>query len=58
FVLNDTVPAHADSARLDFFYRLRDEVKFESPEALRRQIGKDVKRAQKFFRLWKCSGGL
>jgi len=64
FVLNDTVPAHADSARLDFFYRLRDEVKFESPEAVRRQIGKDVKRAQKFFRLWKrpspsnCSGGL
>jgi riboflavin kinase/FMN adenylyltransferase len=51
FVLNDTVPAHAESARLDFLYRLRDEVKFESPDALRRQIGLDVKRAEKFFRL-------
>ena len=55
FVLNDTVPAHAESARLDFLYRLRDEVKFESPEALRRQIGLDIKRAEKFFRLLRKS---
>jgi len=53
FVLNNTVPAHAGSARLDFLYRLRDEVKFESPQALRLQIGRDVKRAEKFFRLLK-----
>jgi riboflavin kinase/FMN adenylyltransferase len=51
FVLHDPVPAAASSARLDFLRRLRDEVKFESPEALRTQITADVKRAKKFFRL-------
>lgn len=51
FVLNDPVPADASSARLDFLWRLRDEVKFESPEALRRQITADVQRAKKFFGL-------
>jgi riboflavin kinase / FMN adenylyltransferase len=51
FVLNEPVPADASNARIDFLRRLRDEVKFESPEALRNQIAIDVKRAQKFFRL-------
>jgi riboflavin kinase / FMN adenylyltransferase len=51
FVLNEPVPADATMARLDFLQRLRDEMKFESPEALRTQIMKDVERAQKFFRL-------
>src|SRR5436190_946959 len=50
FVLNETVPADATTARLDFLRRLRDEAKFESPDALRTQIMKDVRRAQKFFR--------
>jgi len=53
FVLTDTVPANALTARIDFLRRLRDEVRFESPEALRAQIMKDVKRAEKFFRLVK-----
>jgi riboflavin kinase / FMN adenylyltransferase len=34
-----------------FLYRLRDEMKFPSVERLRAQIGKDVARAQRFFRL-------
>ena len=51
FVLNESVPADATTARLDFLHRLRDEAKFESPDALRTQIMKDVKRAQKFFLL-------
>jgi riboflavin kinase / FMN adenylyltransferase len=51
FVLNEPVPADATTARLDFLRRLRDETKFDTPEALRTQIMKDVKRAQKFFRL-------
>lgn len=36
--------------RLDFLRRLRDERKFESPEALRAQILKDVARTQTYFR--------
>jgi riboflavin kinase/FMN adenylyltransferase len=51
FILNETVPANATTARLDFLRRLRDEVKFESPAELRTQIMKDVNRAQKFLRL-------
>ena len=50
FVLNDFVPEAAVSARLRFLKRLRDEVKFESPEALRRQITLDVFRTQRFLR--------
>ncbi len=34
-----------------FLERLRDEVKFPSVEALREQIGRDVKKAQRYFRL-------
>ncbi len=36
--------------RLGFWRRLRDEKKFDSPEALRRQILHDVARAETFFR--------
>jgi riboflavin kinase / FMN adenylyltransferase len=50
FVLNGTVPPDAQRARLAFLYRLRDEIKFPSAEALRAQIGRDVRRAQKLFR--------
>ncbi|HTW62321.1 MAG TPA: riboflavin biosynthesis protein RibF [Terracidiphilus sp.] len=35
---------------LEFLLRLRGEVKFPSPEALRAQIMKDVARAQRYFR--------
>jgi riboflavin kinase/FMN adenylyltransferase len=34
-----------------FLDRLRDEVKFPSVEALRQQIGRDVKRARRYFHL-------
>jgi riboflavin kinase / FMN adenylyltransferase len=51
FVLNDVVPSNSSRAQLEFLKRLRDEVKFESPEALRKQISVDVHKAQKFFRL-------
>jgi riboflavin kinase/FMN adenylyltransferase len=36
---------------LAFLHRLRSEVRFPSPEALRAQIGLDVRRAQRFFAL-------
>jgi riboflavin kinase/FMN adenylyltransferase len=36
---------------LFFLARIRDEVKFPSVEALREQIGRDVKRAQRYFHL-------
>jgi riboflavin kinase / FMN adenylyltransferase len=34
-----------------FFERLRDEIKFESVDALRQQIAKDVKKARRYFHL-------
>jgi riboflavin kinase/FMN adenylyltransferase len=36
---------------LEFLFRLRGEIKWPSPEALKAQIFKDVGRAQRFFRL-------
>jgi riboflavin kinase/FMN adenylyltransferase len=36
---------------LTFLHRLRAEQRFESPEALREQIGRDVARAQRYFAL-------
>jgi riboflavin kinase / FMN adenylyltransferase len=38
-----------------FLYRLRDEIKFPSVEALREQIGRDVSKARKYFRLLKAA---
>jgi riboflavin kinase/FMN adenylyltransferase len=37
--------------RLSFLHRLRGEIKFPTVEALKEQIGKDVLRAQRYFRL-------
>jgi len=51
FALKGPVPEGVAEGRLDFLYRLRDEQKFPSPEALRAQIALDVERAHKFFRL-------
>jgi riboflavin kinase/FMN adenylyltransferase len=50
FVIADKVPENVNKARLSFLYRLRDERKFDSPDALRQQIGVDTQRAAKFFR--------
>jgi riboflavin kinase/FMN adenylyltransferase len=36
---------------IHFLERLRDEIKFPSIDALREQIGRDVKKAQRYFRL-------
>jgi len=38
---------------IHFLQRLRDEIKFPSVEALREQIGKDVRKAGRYFRLLK-----
>lgn len=49
FVLRDSVPQSVNSARLQLLQRLRDEVRFESPEALKTQIGLDIARTNHFF---------
>jgi riboflavin kinase / FMN adenylyltransferase len=36
---------------LAFLQRLRDEIRWPSPEALREQIGRDIRRAQRYFSL-------
>jgi len=51
FVLDSVVAENATKARVAFLYRLRDEKKFDSPDELRKQIGVDVNRAQRFFRM-------
>lgn len=37
--------------QLSFLHRLRDEIRWPSPEALREQIGRDVRHAQRYFHL-------
>ncbi len=37
--------------RLTFFKRIREERRFENPDALKEQIGRDVKYAQRYFAL-------
>jgi riboflavin kinase/FMN adenylyltransferase len=44
--LSEQTPIH-----LAFLKRLRDEIRWPSPEALREQIGRDVRRAQRYFSL-------
>ncbi len=39
------------AVELTFLKRLRDEIRFPDPETLKSQIGKDVRKAQRFFRL-------
>jgi riboflavin kinase/FMN adenylyltransferase len=40
---------------IHFLDRLRDEIKFPSVEALREQIGSDVKKSQRYFQLLKLA---
>jgi riboflavin kinase/FMN adenylyltransferase len=56
FVLGPRLPDNAVTARLEFLYRLRSEQKFNSAEALRRQISVDVERAKRFFRVLGLDG--
>jgi riboflavin kinase / FMN adenylyltransferase len=39
-----------------FLQRLREEIKFPSVDALREQIGRDVGKAQRYFRSWRRAG--
>ena len=41
---------------LTFLHRLRPEIRWPNPEALRAQIGKDVARAQRYFHLTQAVG--
>ena len=50
FLLNPLEGEAPRSIRVEFLRRLRDERKFESPEALKAQILKDVTRARAYFR--------
>ena len=49
FVL-DKLEAPPERIRVEFLHRVRAERKFESPEALKAQILRDVRRAQAYFR--------
>jgi riboflavin kinase/FMN adenylyltransferase len=50
FLLDPLAGATPQRIRVEFFRRVRDERKFDSPEALRQQILKDVRTAQAYFR--------
>lgn len=53
YLLDFSGIAGAGSMEVEFLYRLRDEMKFPDPAALKKQIQNDVRRATKFFRLLK-----
>ena len=50
FLLDPLEGATPDSIRLEFLRRIREERKFESPDALKAQIFRDVGRAKTYFR--------
>ena len=50
FLLDPLEGATPERIRLEFLRRVRDERKFESPEALKEQILRDVGRAKAYFR--------
>ncbi|HSS18770.1 MAG TPA: bifunctional riboflavin kinase/FAD synthetase [Pyrinomonadaceae bacterium] len=50
FVLNWSGDLYGDVVRVRFLHRLRDERKFGSIEELKRQIDKDVNRAESYFK--------
>lgn len=51
FLLKPLEGATPKEIRVEFLRRLRGERKFETPEALKTQILRDVQRAEKYFRL-------
>ncbi len=50
FLLEPLEGPSPEAIRVDFLERLRDERKFDTPELLKAQILKDVKRARTYFR--------
>ena len=52
-LLQHTPEVPPSNLDLQFMHRLRDERKFPSVDELREQIGKDIQRAKRFFRLLK-----
>jgi riboflavin kinase/FMN adenylyltransferase len=50
FLLQPSAGEPPRAIRVEFLWRLRDERKFESPEALKAQIWKDVARTRAYFR--------
>jgi riboflavin kinase/FMN adenylyltransferase len=50
FLLEPLADATPRRIRVDFLRRVREEIKFESPDALKQQIFRDVGRAQTYFR--------
>jgi len=57
YLLDFSGKVEACNMEVKFLYRLRDEIKFPNPEALKKQIQNDVRRALKFFRLLKTLEG-
>jgi riboflavin kinase/FMN adenylyltransferase len=58
FLLDPLEGASPTRIRVEFLHRVRDERKFESPEALKAQIFRDVARSKTYFRraeLWQQS---
>jgi riboflavin kinase/FMN adenylyltransferase len=50
FLLTPLTGATPQHMRLEFFWRIREERKFDSPESLKAQILKDVAATQRYFR--------
>jgi riboflavin kinase/FMN adenylyltransferase len=50
FVLDRQIDLPEQTMELRFYERLRDEMKFPSPEALRARIEQDIQRARQFFK--------
>jgi riboflavin kinase/FMN adenylyltransferase len=55
FLLEPLESSSPSTIRVEFLRRVREERKFESPEALKQQILKDVARAQVYFRRLKSA---
>jgi riboflavin kinase / FMN adenylyltransferase len=57
FLLNFSGKVDAGKMEVMFLHRLRDEIKFPNPEALKKQIQNDVRCSLKYFRLLKVLVG-
>jgi riboflavin kinase/FMN adenylyltransferase len=54
FILEGYQEPAPENFRVDFYHRLREERKFESPEALKKQIMRDVAKAHAYWRRCPC----